>query len=196
MTRRTLQAILAFGALVSSVVLPVACVDADPEPVLSLSCSSYCTEIAKSCGGANVQYRNREECIKVCGLLDLGTEKDGDVNTIGCRLRKAKSAKTLGDCVAAGPFGGGVCGTRCAAFCTMIGKRCLDTASPPFEGSEATCNEQCPNFKFDEEEGEGPNQKAFTGKDTINCRSHHLILALSDPERHCPHADVVSTQCE
>lgn len=194
MFRRTLK-VLAFGVVVSSVTLPIACVSEDPGPSLPLSCSSYCTEIAKSCGGANVQYRNNEECMKTCALLDLGTEKDGDVNTIGCRLRKATSAKGLADCVAAGPFGGGVCGPRCAAFCTILGKNCLSTTTPPFEGSEGTCNERCPSFKFDQTEGEGPNQVAFPGKDTFNCRSHHLILALSDRTTHCPHTDVVSTQC-
>lgn len=200
MIRWTIKALLAFGAVLSSVTLPVACVSEDPGATATpLTCDSYCTEILKSCGGDNRQYRSRDECLTTCKLLDLGTERDGDVNSISCRLRKATSAKTLSDCVAAGPFGGGVCGQRCDAFCQMIGANCLTVSSPPFQGSQATCNEICPTFKFDPTEGEGPNQSAFSGKDTINCRSHHLILSLAGPadrETHCPHADAVSAQCK
>jgi hypothetical protein len=194
MIRRTLEVLLACGAILTSVTVPVACVTDDPGPSIELSCEAYCTEVAKSCGGANEQYRNTDECMKTCKMLDLGTEKDGDVNTIGCRLRKAKSAKTLADCVAAGPFGGGVCGARCAAFCTIVGKNCLAVDKPPFEGSEATCNEACPTFTFNPAEGEGPGQRAFS--DSLNCRTHHLILSLSDPKNHCPHTDVKSVVCQ
>ena len=68
-------------------------------------------------------------------------------------------------------------------------------AAGPFGGSEGTCNEACPSFALDPGEGEGPNQAAFPGKNSINCREHHLILALKDREPHCGHADIVSVMC-
>ena len=172
-----------------------ACISEDPGPPAE-PCELYCTEIARTCGGDKAQYRGKDECLKVCSLLELGNPSDGDVNSVNCRIRRARSAATLEDCVAAGPFGGGVCGARCSSFCTIVEKTCLAIASPPFGGSAANCAEVCPSFKLDPTEGEGPNQTAFPGKDTLNCREHHLILAIGQQVPHCSHADVVSSQCK
>ena len=188
MVRRTACLVLssAFIALVA------ACVsDEDPQASVPPSCDSYCTEVMQRCGGANLQYRDESECRRACQHMDPGTLADANVSSIGCRLSQLRS----GNCLAAGPFGGGVCGARCATFCRMIGAACVGIASPPFGGSEGTCNEACPSFALDPAEGEGPNQAAFPGKNSINCREHHLILALKDPVPHCGHADIVSVMC-
>jgi hypothetical protein len=191
--RRGSGFLVAFGVLASIVV--GACVSDDPG--VKVDCNAYCTVIAKACGGDNIQYRDTAECMKVCSLLPIGSATDGDTNSIACRLNKAQSAKTLSDCIAAGPFGGGVCGTRCAAYCTIAGKSCFSLPNPIFSGSEGTCNEACPSFHFDPNEGEGPKQD-FWGENTLNCRSFHLILSTKSPDdakTHCPHADIVSSVC-
>jgi hypothetical protein len=190
-------ACVTLGGLFVALASSTACVDDDPGAVV-VSCSSYCTEIAKKCGGDKEQYRSNDECLKACGFLELGTIKDGDVNSVGCRLRKAQNANTKDDCAAAGPFGGGVCGSRCASFCNMDSKHCSTAngvTTPPFKGSSADCNEACVKFAVDASEGESTKQQ-FDGKDTINCRQFHLILALSDAPGHCPHTDINSATCK
>jgi hypothetical protein len=177
----------------------VACVSGDdpgagdPLP----SCNLYCTEIMKNCGGDRQQYENQSQCEKVCSLLDLGNPEDGEVNTIGCRLRRARSAATAEDCLAAGPFGGGVCGNRCQSYCQILGKHCPGVPGSPFE-DQGSCAEACGRapYVFD------PNdiESSFTdsGKDNLNCRMHHLLLSLpTEVERaiHCPHGAVVSSVC-
>jgi len=185
-----------FGALaVTFLVVTTACVKDDPGPSAPVSCEGYCTEIQKTCGGDSEQYRSTTECVAACKLLDLGTEADGDVNTVGCRLRRAKVAKSKEDCAAAGPFGGGVCGSRCSSFCKMLGQNCATQGTPiPFGGSEANCNEGCGSLRFDASEGESTKQE-FNGGDTLNCRQFHLILSLSDQAGHCGHAAVPSATC-
>lgn len=177
-----------------TLVSQTACVSDDPgPPPAKPSCGAYCTLVAKNCGGDKQQYRSTTECEKACATMDLGNADDGDVNSVGCRMRQAESATTLDQCIAAGPFGGGVCGSRCASFCRMLGRNCTTQPTPPFN-SEASCNEGCPGFRFDTTEGEGPLQQ-FNGRNTLNCRSHHLVLSLDDPNTHCAHAGVVSATC-
>src|SRR5688572_6522410 len=91
LSRRAACSCLFVGGLVLLAVAPAACVDDDPG-VVDVSCPSYCTEIAKKCGGDKEQYRSNDECIKACSFLELGTIQDGDVNSVGCRLRKAQNA--------------------------------------------------------------------------------------------------------
>lgn len=174
-----------------------ACVSEDPGSAPAPSCDRYCGIVAKQCDGPKAQYRDTSECLKVCSLLELGNANDGDTSSIGCRIRRAETATTLDDCTAAGPFGGGVCGSRCASFCRVVGKACLGLEAPIYGGSEGTCNEQCSGLRFDPTEGEGPLIE-FNGNDSLNCRSHHLVLALGsdgDAALHCPHAGVDSATC-
>ncbi|HVH47176.1 MAG TPA: hypothetical protein VM925_32785 [Labilithrix sp.] len=193
---RSLAFFLTFGGLVPLVTS--ACVSEDPgSGPPAPTCERYCSLVAQKCGGPNQQYRDTAECLSACSLLELGSATDGDTNSIGCRMRKAESAATQSASVDAGPFGGGVCGSRCASYCRIVGKSCLELETPIFGGSEGTCNEQCPTFRFDPNEGEGPLQE-FAGNNSLNCRSHHLILSLKSPadaKNHCPHAGVDSATC-
>lgn len=156
-------------------------------------CRTYCTEIAKTCAGANRQYRNDDECLKACAFLPQGTEADGAQNTVGCRLRQARAATNLQSCLAAGPYGGGTCGQRCDAFCDIVGGNCSDQGGSAPYNSRETCLEECPKFHFDPTGGEGPDHPA--GSNTQNCRMHHAILTLGDKVVHCPHTGVVSAVC-
>jgi hypothetical protein len=194
-TKRALGAVVAVSALiVSASVSSTACVGDSPPPA-GETCETYCSTIARSCTGPNRQYRDEKECLATCGKLPEGDESDGALNTVGCRLRQARAAATLEQCTAAGPFGGGLCGSRCEAFCAINARTCGEELGPlqPFR-SEATCLEQCSLFTFDPDEGEGPSQD-FSGNDTVNCRSFHLILAQQDAEGHCPHTAPASSVC-
>jgi hypothetical protein len=194
-TKRALGALVAVTALiVSASVSFTACVGDSPPPAGDM-CERYCSTVAGACTGPNRQYRNDAECRAACAHLPEGTESDGALNTVGCRLRQARAAATTDQCNAAGPFGGGVCGSRCESFCTITARACGEELGPlqPYR-SEATCLEQCSLFTFDPDEGEGPDQP-FSGNDTVNCRSHHLILALQDAEGHCPHTAPASSVC-
>jgi hypothetical protein len=177
--------------VVASLLAAASCVSED-QPVATLSCETYCGLVQQKCATPNEQYRSTEECLSACRLLPLGFENDGDRNTIGCRKRIAETATTLEQCVKAGPYGGGTCGNRCTSFCTIVAKNCTG-ANAPYR-TEQDCIEACATFTFDPMEGEGPNQE-FAGKNTLNCRSHHLILALGDPAGHCPHAGEISVVC-
>jgi hypothetical protein len=193
MSRTTSKTRTSFVAAFGALLAVASCVSEDPGSAIP-SCNDYCTEIMRTCGGEKLQYKDIEQCAKTCAFMEPGTLEDNG-NSIGCRLRKVRAATTLADCVAAGPYGGGVCGTRCGMFCKIIKGNCFGTSTPPYGGSEATCNETCNTYKLDPTEGEGPLQAAFPGKNSLNCRSHHLILSLADPEGHCPHADESSIFC-
>lgn len=180
--------LLVVGALA---VAAASCVS-ENKPVSDLNCENYCGLVVQKCTEANIQYRSIDECLSACRLLDLGFENDANRNTVSCRMRFARTATTLDDCIKAGPYGGGVCGERCQSFCEIVSKNCTGDKAPYRTASD--CNEACNGFAFDPTEGEGPRQQ-FQGKNTLNCRSHHLILALSDPQGHCPHAGPVSVVC-
>lgn len=182
-----------FAAL--AVIVPIACISADPG--LPVTCDEYCSVVQNKCTGVNAQYRNGDECKKVCGLFELGSFNDGDTGTIGCRLRKAREANDKPSCAAAGPYGGDVCGDRCEAYCTIADRECIsdpavNAALHPFE-SKGDCSEACPNFRVEPAEDGPPNTK--DGADTFNCRARHLIIAIDDPSPHCEHAGRVSRVC-
>lgn len=179
-----------------------ACVGDDPGPLVPIGadgggtnaadiCSRYCNEMAANCTGVNQQYRDMEECKLSCALMDPGTEEDGPINTVGCRLRQARAGSKQ-SCIAAGPFGGDVCGKHCDVFCGMVQKNCANEPVPPYL-SASSCIEACPSFRI-----EDPNAISHTSSpsgDSFNCRAHHFILSLTDKTNHCPHTAQVSSTC-
>lgn len=163
---------------------------ADPPPDI---CATYCIEMTKACTGANRQYRSEEECRSACALLPPGTPDDVGLNTVGCRLKQARAAQ----CVAAGPYGGETCGSRCEAYCDIVEKNCIAKLGAPNApyASKSDCLESCGrDYTFDPAVGEGPDIPFLAG-DNLNCREHHLILAISDPSGHCGHAGPKSPTC-
>ncbi len=153
------------------------------------SCAAYCALMDTNCAGDFAQYESLESCLAFCqdqAALPLGTAEDVDVNTVGCRIRHAILAVTTvnpaAQCPAAGPTGGGVCGTPCENYCALVAQGCGPTALYP---DEDTCLAACEAFPVD-----GPPDA--TSGDSLACRLNHAALAVSDPEQaaslHCPAA--------
>jgi hypothetical protein len=153
-------------------------------------CTRYCAEMAASCTGANQQYRTQDECKLACALLEPGSEQDREIDTIGCRINQARA----GSCIAAGPFGGDVCGKHCDVFCAMDAKNCASQTPPPYP-SASTCIEQCPSYVL--AAGKDLSHTTSPSGDSFNCRAHHLILSLPADAKadHCPHTGATSATC-
>ncbi len=154
-----------------------------PEP----SCSVYCDLVMDSCADASAQYTSRGECLEFCTRLPAGDAGDIESNTVACRQYYAGSpARTNagGYCLAAGPFGGGVCGDRCTAFCGLtVGVCTPEAGAAPYE-SYADCQTACAGYTYkdggDDAGGEPPSGPE--SGDTLNCRLFRLRGAVHDGE--------------
>jgi hypothetical protein len=152
-----------------------------PEP----SCAKYCDLVMGSCAGDQAQYASRAECLEVCAHLPAGDAGDIESNTVACRQYYAGSpARTNagGYCLAAGPFGGGVCGDRCIAFCGLtLGACSPDAAAAPY-GSYPDCQTACAGYAYRDGgvDGGGEPPGGPTTGDTLNCRLFHLRAAIHD----------------
>ncbi|HEX8106460.1 MAG TPA: hypothetical protein VF516_01980 [Kofleriaceae bacterium] len=109
----------------------------------TLDCTAYCSEIQKSCAGANAQYPNLDQCTHTCASFVVGTSTVTDTagNTLGCRINYAVAASTMPGthCPHAGPAGDlitasvpGFCsgGDVCTSFCTLELLACGSMAAP------------------------------------------------------------------
>lgn len=145
-------------------------------------CDRYCALVSASCTGEFAQYTDTAQCMAVCETLPAGAAGDREGNSVACRQSYAGNvAKTDPAlfCAAAGPFGGGVCGERCDAFCALAFAVCAVRPWP----SPAACVSECSNVRFSDagpDAGEGLNGP-MSG-DTLNCRTRRLLEALSVPE--------------
>ena len=176
----------------------IGCVDdSGSGPAKVPLCVSYCDALDTNCFG--LEYKNRDECLKACAFMKEGNEGERD-DTVGCRLGFAKAAPKddKAACKKASAYGGGACGDPCDTFCRMDDKICIggsDAASKPYP-SESSCIEACKTtpIPYDPNGDEGP--QAFQGKNNLNCRMFHLLLAIDDRANHCPHTGVVSDPCK
>jgi hypothetical protein len=154
------------------------------------ACEAYCDAMTAHCGDT---YADRDTCMAVCATLPAtGAEGDTDGNSVQCRTYHAGVAADDGatHCPHAAPNGGGVCGTPCEAYCSIITDTCPDTF-----GTEAACMAQCAAL---------PQDGAFdaTDGDSVQCRTYHAAApALAEPATHCGHASpsgggVCGSHCE
>lgn len=152
-----------------------------PEP----SCTAYCDLVMESCKDAEAQYASRTECLELCGRLPSGDAGEKDTNTIACRQYYAGSpARTDAPsyCLAAGPFGGGVCGDRCTAFCALVLSACSASAPGAPYGSYPDCRTACAGYPYKDGGVDGGGEPPLgpeTG-DTLNCRLFHARGAVVD----------------
>jgi hypothetical protein len=152
-----------------------------PEP----TCAGYCDLVMDSCKDAQAQYASRDECLSLCAQLPAGDAGDKETNSVACRQYYAGSpARTdaPGYCLAAGPFGGGVCGDRCTAFCGLAIGACAPSApAAPYAGYP-DCQTACASYPYRDggvDGGGEPPHGPETG-DTLNCRLFHVRSAVVD----------------
>ncbi|MDB4935666.1 MAG: hypothetical protein JWP87_2638 [Labilithrix sp.] len=153
-----------------------------PEP----SCAKYCDLVMESCTDQHAQYASRKECLELCARLPEGHAGDNETNTVACRQYYAGSpARTnAGDyCLGAGPFGGGVCGDRCTAFCGLALGACSPEAGAPAPyGSYADCQASCQGYSYRDGGADGGGEPPDGPKsgDTLNCRLYYVRSAVHD----------------
>jgi hypothetical protein len=147
---------------------------APPPPPPETTCTKYCDAVMKACEDASAQYADSNECVTFCSHLDLGDAGDTKSPSVACRAYYAASPAAIDPdkyCLAAGPFGGGVCGDRCTAYCEVALAVCApDGGNAPF-ASFPECRDACAQFVF-ADGGEGPAMPA--PGDTLNCREFQL----------------------
>jgi hypothetical protein len=169
-------------------------------PGMGSLCQQYCDTVAQYCIGTSLQYKDREQCMKVCGLFPQGAVGDPDGNHIACRLKYAGKARYAGGtelaayCRQAGPGGDGRCGTNCDGFCTITMDTCNAEDTPPyFFQNDAACHAKCqslPDIPF------VYGDISVADGNSVQCRLFHVIsAAMMDPEEHCEHV-MGLTLCE
>jgi len=164
-------------------------------------CALYCDTVTKYCQGEYQQYVTVDQCLRICSLFPVGSLTELDKNTVSCRLKYAQRAEyesgveLAGDCPAAGPGGGGLCGSKCDAFCTILTATCREGLTDPYYyDSYDACTQDCltlPEIPYNTSVA-----TLTTGNYTLECRLFHVTsAAMVDPEEHCGHAMGV-TLCE
>jgi hypothetical protein len=154
----------------------------DAEPTL---CERYCALVMDNCGAAFPQYESVENCLGVCRRLPLGEPGSELGNSVHCRLRNAELAPAEPPtyCSVAGPSGGGVCGTPCESFCTLMQQACPSG----FYQDGVACATSCESLPDLGSFTTDPAHDNYEGGH-VQCRLYHVTAAILDPSFHCPHA--------
>ena len=163
---------------------------ADPTAV-SGSCTTYCALVMTNCTGDDAQYASADECIDFCGHLrpdSASTTTARSSPSVACRQYWADSpARTnpKSSCLAAGPFGGNVCGDRCTAFCDVLLDTCASQTADAVYGDQPECANACASFTYLDAgtDGGGEAPSGPNGGDSLNCRLYHLREATVNPTR-------------
>ncbi len=152
------------------------------------SCTKYCDLVQKHCTGENAQYADAESCLAFCAHLPPGDPWEQEkAPSLACRQYYAGNPALTDPaayCAAAGPFGGGLCGDRCTAFCEVTLSACApDAGEAPFPSLPA-CKTACADFAFRDAgtDGGGEGLDGPTEGNTLNCRLFHLRKAVVDDE--------------
>lgn len=159
--------------------------DRSYEPA-SQQCIDYCNTVDNNCTGDNQVYAEGT-CLGICAKLAPGNPSEpANDDTVACRARFAEAAASAPteNCVAAGPGGGGTCGSDCESYCTLLEGIC-----PAEYNIVPDCVAKCAALE---------DKKTFNvvhdhEGDTVQCRLVHLGAATKDPETHCQHAQFQST---
>jgi hypothetical protein len=151
------------------------------------SCERYCNDVLTTCTGEDAQYASPEECVRLCAKLPPGALGDKAVGTLACRAYHASTTARTDPrtwCAAAGPFGGNVCGDRCADFCDLAFAVCSGasgTSALPWTDIP-DCVTACAGFAYLDGgiDGGGDGTTGKPSGDTLNCRQRALREALVD----------------
>lgn len=163
------------------------------------SCETYCDRVETNCDGPLVQYASKDECMAFCAAFPEGTTGETDTDSLACRQYYASTpAQTDPEsyCLAAGPFGGGTCGDRCTAFCSLALAVCAgDGGALPYVSMPA-CVTACATFGYRDAATDGGGEGPFgpDSGDTLNCRMHELRDAVREGT-NCRNVGLASDAC-
>ncbi len=175
-----------------------ACINATPNGggVCGTRCEGYCDQVMTNCTGANAQFPDRNACLATCAafpVVDSATVTAG--NSVECRTYHgsfpSRTDATV-HCAHAGTSGGGLCGTRCDAYCDQATANC----GTQLYADRTSCMLACPTFS-----ATTAPENATTGN-SLQCRTYHASFpSRTDSTVHCPHAgiaggDACGTYCE
>lgn len=156
------------------------------------SCDKYCSLVMESCTEANAQYASSEECLAFCEHIPAEPQSTPTAlrgsASLACRQYWADTpAQTnpRSSCLAAGPFGGNVCGDRCTAFCDVLLDACEPGGPNEVYASQSDCASACAGFTYLDAgtDGGGEGTGGPDAGDSLNCRLFHLRAAAVDAEK-------------
>ncbi|MCB9587268.1 MAG: hypothetical protein H6718_17850 [Polyangiaceae bacterium] len=165
-------------------------------------CEEYCTDMEAYCEADYPQYKDREQCLKVCGVLPPGALGDADGDSAACRLKYAGKARYAAGtelaayCRQAGPGGDGRCGSNCEGYCSVMMVACTEASSPLYHYKDMTeCLDVCSGLPPSDVSYDVRDPLVFDGNH-VQCRLFHATSGLmADADEHCEHAMGV-TLCE
>lgn len=137
------------------------------------ACITYCGLMTQACTGPAAQYGSEAACLAYCldaAPWDPPTQTLA-ANTVACRVDRAIAAGTdAGQCGAAGPSGGNVCGSWCDVYCDLAAIACPPALAPYADAEE--CALACQTFAM-------TGLPGTLAGDTVQCRLAHLGAALT-----------------
>ncbi|HEY5959805.1 MAG TPA: hypothetical protein VIV60_24795, partial [Polyangiaceae bacterium] len=146
-------------------------------------CREYCDLMGNYCGDPASGYQQFETdgvCMAFCSRLPRGDQSDTLVNSMWCRLKQARLAKTAasdaaGNCQAAGPGSDDItCGSKCATYCRMMREVCPADFHVNYS-DDGACLEECRSLPAS---GAYDAKPAHDGKlKNVNCRLYHIAAA-------------------
>ncbi|MEW5854023.1 MAG: hypothetical protein AB2A00_34935 [Myxococcota bacterium] len=154
---------------------------------VGVSCETYCNTVMTRCTGPEAQFPDEGSCNIHCQVMASSSNTfPPSGNTASCRHYWA----SYNQCAQAGPSGGGVCEDvdgqgACEHYCDMALTWCGGATT--LFNSRAECLAECANLLF---QG-GPLDQT---RDSISCRSNHLVMAQADSFL-CSGAAPVSDVC-
>lgn len=160
--------------------------DAGIEPPPQVNCAKYCDLVQSHCKGENAQYGSKDDCLAFCEHLPPGDPNEPkETPGMYCRQVYAGSPSLTDPeqyCAAAGPFGGGICGDRCTAFCQVAFSACAPDGGVRPYATVPKCKTECIEYTFKEAgvDGGGEGLDGPKAGDTLNCRLYHLRNAVRD----------------
>lgn len=165
-------------------------------------CDEYCADMKDYCELDYPQYKDRDQCHKVCSVLPEGQLGGADGNSAACRLKYAGKARYAAGtelaayCRQAGPGGDGRCGTNCDGYCAIMMVACTEESSPLYHFDDlGTCLAACAELPAANISYDVRDPLVFDGNH-VQCRIFHATSALmADADEHCEHAMGV-TLCE
>src|SRR5262249_37946282 len=116
------------------------------------TCARYCDLVTANCTQDQAQYASHEDCLAFCKHLPLqqpARDSADHADSVECRQYWADTPARTDPkefCLAAGPFGGNVCGYRCTAFCDVVLSACAPDGGDRVFDTTATCASACTMF--------------------------------------------------